>query len=183
MPTQAPTVASASINAAGTTLTILFTEADSPPVLPATRVTGFTLSGTSATIASGTISGTTGTFVLSGLVYQGQTVTLNYASTGNVTDSASPPNPLAAFSGKAVTNNCTQNPTISGQVTLSGARIAGATIVLVDRTAGTVTTTTTDANGEYSFTVIAGHIYHACAEYSNGGAQYNSVSESFLSPN
>jgi hypothetical protein len=119
-----PAFASASINAAGNALTALFTEADSPPVLPASGVAGFSLAGTAATIASGTISGTTATFVLSGLVAQGETVTLSYDSgTGNVTDSATIPNALATFSGQAVTNNSelsTGRSGLSGNSGMSG---------------------------------------------------------------
>jgi hypothetical protein len=105
----APVVASASVNAAGTTFTVNFTEAGSPPVLPASGATGFTLNASLAavTLSSPSISGTTYTATISRAIRSGETLTLDYAS-GNVTDSATSPNSLVGFTGTSVTNNSTQ---------------------------------------------------------------------------
>jgi hypothetical protein len=104
-PSTAPAETSASINSAGTSLTINFSTG-SPPILPASGVTGFSLSGTSAAITATAISGSTATLTLSPAVFSVDVVTLNYTP-GNVTDSAGTPLPLAAFTGRAVTNNST----------------------------------------------------------------------------
>lgn len=128
--TTPPVVASASVNTAGTTLTINFTEAGSPPVLPASGVTGFTLtaSGGAVSLGSTAISGTTYTATTSRTIGAGETLALAYAP-GNVTDSAGSPNSLASFSGTSVTNNSTADVTAP---TLSARAIgtAGTTLVL-----------------------------------------------------
>lgn len=108
--TTPPVVASASVNAAGTTLTISFTEASSPPVLPASSVTGFTLKAggiSTGTLTATAISSLTYTATPARTILQGETLTLDYAP-GNVTDSAATPNAMATFSGTPVTNNSTQ---------------------------------------------------------------------------
>lgn len=106
--TTPPTVSSAAVDTAGTTLTVAFVEAGSPPVLPASGATGFTLtaSGGAATLSGWSISGTTGTATVSRAILAGETLTLAYAP-GNVTDSATTPNALASFSGLSVLNNST----------------------------------------------------------------------------
>ena len=158
--TTPPVVASASVNAAGTTLTVNFTEAGSPPVLPASGVTGFSISGTSASIASGTISTTTGTFSLSGTVLLTDTVLLSYlSSTGNVTDSAASPNAMATLSNHAVTNNSTQTA-ISFTVSPSTipANHSGDTITLAITGSGTTFTsgsTVTVTNSLTGMTTVA----------------------------
>jgi hypothetical protein len=84
--------------------------AASPPLLPATGITGFTLKANtvtrSATIArSGTVH-----VVLTPAtpIYKTDVVTVSYAP-GNVTDSAATPNALASFTDSAVTNNSQLN--------------------------------------------------------------------------
>ena len=103
-----PVVASAAVNAAGTTLTVNLTETGSPPVLPASGATGFTLSTTGAavTLSSPAISGTTYTATISRAIQVMETLSLAYAP-GNVTDSATTPNSMAAASGVSVTNGST----------------------------------------------------------------------------
>ena len=107
--TTPPVVLSANVNAAGTTLTIVFTEVSSPPVLPSSGVTGLTLSasGGSVTLSSSAISGTTYTATTSRTIYSNETLTLSYTP-GNITDSATSPNAMTSFSGTTVTNNSTQ---------------------------------------------------------------------------
>jgi hypothetical protein len=140
-----PVVSSASVNAAGTTLTVNFTETGSPPVLPASGATGFSLaaSGGAVTLSGWTRTGTAPgyfTATTSRTIRVGETLTLAYSSsTGNVTDSATPPNALATFSGTAVTNGSTQNgPVLTpalivfgssgpGGITLSGSAASGGT--------------------------------------------------------
>ena len=104
----APVVASAAVNAAGTTLTVNLTETGSPPVLPASGATGFTLSTTGAavTLSAPAISGTTYTATISRSIQVMETLTLAYTP-GNVTDSAPTPNAMTAVSGVSVTNGST----------------------------------------------------------------------------
>jgi hypothetical protein len=108
----APIFASASVPAAGTSVVALFTEADSPPLLPASGITGFTVevNGTPATIESAARTAPLAiTLTLSETVLDTDTVTLSYSQgSGNVTDSAEMPNELAAFTDAAVTNNSEQ---------------------------------------------------------------------------
>lgn len=100
----APVVLNASINAAGDTLTVNFTESGSAPVLPSSGITGFALTG-GHTLSNGTrTTNTRATFPISPVVNQGETVTLSAVSS-NLTDTAL--NALANFSGQAVTNNST----------------------------------------------------------------------------
>ena len=99
----APTVDTATIDAAGTGLTIVFDEAVTGDG------TGFSIdvgSSLTATYVSG--DGTpTWVFSLSGVVLDADTPTLDYdAGTGDMADLAS--NVLATVSGGAVTNNSTQ---------------------------------------------------------------------------
>jgi hypothetical protein len=103
--TTPPVVDSASVDSFGTTLTVELFEANSPPVLPASGVTGFTLtaSGGAVTLSSAAISGTEYTATLSRAVTMNESLSLAYAP-GNVTDSASPPNAMASFSGFPVAN-------------------------------------------------------------------------------
>jgi len=101
-----PSISSASVNAAGNTLTVNCSES----VAPATGITGFTISSSSgATCQNGTSSGSTITIPLTGTIIDGDTVTIAY-SNGNVTDAAGSLTMLAA-SGISVTNNST----VSGQ--------------------------------------------------------------------
>lgn len=108
--TTAPVFASASVPSAGTTVVVNLTETGSPPVLPASGVTGWTVSvnGSPRTVSSATRTGSTQiTLTVASAIQSGDTVTVSY-SPGNVTDSASPPNAMAATSNRSVTNNSTQ---------------------------------------------------------------------------
>lgn len=111
--TTPPTLASLAVPTTGVTLTATLSESG---CTPSSGTGGFTLAGTSATVASWAISGTTLTLTLSGTVYSGLTVTLSYsraATTNDIADAAG--NFLADFSAAAVTNNSTQTaPSGSG---------------------------------------------------------------------
>ena len=97
----APTLSSATINAAGTTLTIVWSE----------NVTGssglsITPSGSLASITYASGSGTsTYTYTISRPILDEETVTIS-ASSSNIVDGAT--NTLANFTGTSVTNNSTQ---------------------------------------------------------------------------
>src|SRR4051794_6747224 len=98
-----PTIGTLAVPSAGTTLTGVLSKSS---CTPASGTGGFTLSGTSAAVASWAISGTTLTLTLLGTVDSGQAVRLSYArasTTDNIADAAT--NYLADFSGAAVTNN------------------------------------------------------------------------------
>lgn len=113
--TTAPVFASASVAAAGSTMIVNLTETESPPLLPASDITGFTVTvnAVPVTISSATRTGPTEiTLTLATVVEQGDTVTISY-SPGNVTDSAS--NAMAAFSTQPVTNDSTQGGGSSGE--------------------------------------------------------------------
>ena len=97
----APTLSSATINAAGTTLTVVWSE----------NVTGssglsITPSGSLASLTYASGSGTsTYTYTISRPILDEETVTIS-ASSSNIVDGAT--NTLANFSGTSVTNNSTQ---------------------------------------------------------------------------
>ncbi len=98
-----PALASAVIPSAGTSLVMTFT-ASTSPMLPATAVTGFSVSGN--TIASASRTGALEiTLVLDTTVLSGETPTVSY-SAGNVTDST--PLSLATIVAHAIVNNSTQ---------------------------------------------------------------------------
>lgn len=102
----APTLGTLAVPSAGTTLTATLSESG---CLPASGTGGFTLGGTSATVASWAISGTTLTLTLTGTPYSGETVTLTYsraATSDDIHDAAG--NFLADFAAASVTNNSTQ---------------------------------------------------------------------------
>lgn len=134
--TTPPTFASASLAANGLTLTVTLTEAESQPVLPATGVTGFTVTvaGSPRAISSAVRSAAAQiTLTLSSAAYTGESVTVAY-SPGNVTDSASSPNAMAAFGAQSVTNGSTVTgstaPTLTGITpTTAVAGAAGVTLV------------------------------------------------------
>ena len=106
--TVAPTLVSATINAGGTLLTLVFSE----PVYPTSGAFGFSILGHS--LSSPATSGNQITFAIS-QVYSDEIPLLNY-SPGNVTDRAGTPNPLAAFTSTVVYNGSTaQRPaTVTG---------------------------------------------------------------------
>jgi hypothetical protein len=144
--TTPPVIASLSIPAAGTSLTINWTEAGSPPVLQVgtfgstqgLSITG--LSGGAVTVLSATTSGLVTTATLSRTVISGETGGLLSITAGAFTDSFTPtPNATATVTNSAITNNSTSiappgAPNI-GTVT------AGSNQVTVNWTAGTGTTT------------------------------------------
>jgi hypothetical protein len=104
--TTPPTLSTLAVSSAGTTLTATLSESG---CLPASGTGGFTLAGTSATVSSWAISGTTLTLTLSGTVYSSETVTLSYArasTTDDIHDAAG--NFLADFSGASVSNGSVQ---------------------------------------------------------------------------
>lgn len=113
-----PSPTSAAINSAGNALVIAYTEAGSPPMLPATGVTGYTVTsstGVAVTVSSGTISTTTVTLSLSRTIYDNETITYSYSQgSGNVTDTAG--NEIAAQTNAAVTNGSTVTPITSGSI-------------------------------------------------------------------
>ena len=107
----APTFSSAQVPSGGTTVVVTLTEAGSAPLLPATEVTGFSLSGTGGalSILSAYRSASTAiTLCVDRAILSTETVTVAYSG-GNVTDSASSPNSMADFTSQAVTNNSTQS--------------------------------------------------------------------------
>jgi hypothetical protein len=165
-----PVVASASVNAAGTTLTITFTETGSPPVLPASGATGFTLSASlgAVTLAAPSISGTTYTATISRAIRTGETLTLAYAP-GNVTDSAISPNAMVTFSGTSVTNNSTQ--AMPSTATVSGPSSGN---VSTESTAFTVTLNVTAPPGGTVVSLAStgsGDVFHA----TTGGGTVSSI--------
>jgi hypothetical protein len=93
--TFAPVVTGASVDAAGTTLTINYGES-----VTGVAAADYTLSGATLSNVQGT--GSTRTFTVSPAVQFGQALTLGYTGTGTRDLSN---NALAAFSGRAVTNN------------------------------------------------------------------------------
>ncbi len=102
-----PTLSSPAVPSAGTTLTATLSQSG---CIPTSGTGGFTLSGTSATVSSWAISGTTLTLTLSGKVLSGQTVTYSYdraTTTDDISESTGVAF-LANFSGVSVTNNSTQ---------------------------------------------------------------------------
>jgi uncharacterized repeat protein (TIGR02059 family) len=129
-----PVVLTAVVPIAGTTIVITFTEATSPPLLPASSITGFTclVGGVSRSITAANRSASTEiTLTLSSAAFIGETVTLSYSG-GNVTDSASPANALASFSNATVTNNSTVDTT--APVELSAAVPSAGTTIVVNIT-------------------------------------------------
>ncbi len=105
-----PTLASATINAAGTSLTLVFSEA-----VTFTASTGFALTtttpGRTVTYASGTGTNTL-VYTISSAVFSFETATLDYTQPGNgIQDLAH--NLLASFSGASVTNNSTQDVVVA----------------------------------------------------------------------
>ena len=97
----APTLSSATINAAGTTLTVVWSE-------NVTNSSGLILtpSGSSASLVYASGSGTsTYTYTITRTILDEETVTIG-ATSSNIVDGAT--NTLANFSGTSVTNNSTQ---------------------------------------------------------------------------
>jgi hypothetical protein len=93
------TASSPVTDSTGTQITVTLSES---ACTPGTGVGGFVLSGTSATVTSWTISGTTLTLTLDNRILKGQVVTLSGLS-GALQDAAG--TPMTAFSALTITNN------------------------------------------------------------------------------
>jgi hypothetical protein len=108
-----PVFASAAVPVNGLSVAVTLTEADSPPILPASGIIGFsvTVDSVARAISSATASGNVVTLNLASVVFAGQAVTVSY-SPGNVTDSASPPNAMLGFAAQSVANNSTDTPAV-----------------------------------------------------------------------
>jgi hypothetical protein len=101
--TTPPTAGTWASNTAGTSITATLSESG---CTPASGSGGFTLGGTSATVSSWAISGTTLTLTLSGALVYGETVTVSYDranTTDDIADAAT--NYLANITTASVTNN------------------------------------------------------------------------------
>lgn len=104
----APTLVSAVIDAAGTTLTLTYDEALDTGSSPATGA--FSLAGTARTVSGVNVTGMTVVLTLSGAVAQGATVTVSYtAGASPIQDTAG--NDAANLTNQAVTNNSTSDQT------------------------------------------------------------------------
>lgn len=72
--------------------------------------------------------------------------------------------------------------TISGVVSQAGTPVSGATVRLIRQSDNGIKSTTTNAQGQYAFSVASGHMYHAIAEWTNAGQKYNAKSLWDLTP-
>ena len=168
-----PTLSGAGTNGSGTAITATLSESGcTADGGGSSGAGGFTLSGTSATVSSWAISGTTLTLTLSGAVSIGDTVTYSYARASTTDDiKNSGGSYLADFSGAAVTNNVsdTTPPTLTSPVgTATGATTAtiGATtdegngtlygVVTTNSTAPTATQVKAGQNSSGSAALFAG---------------------------
>lgn len=106
--TVAPTITSATINAAGDTLTLVMSEPCSVPVI----VTGLAVNGSVTGVSSCIYSSGSGTatvvYNLTEVILDADTVTLNYEPGGGSTFRSLRGVPLAEIPTMAVTNNSTQ---------------------------------------------------------------------------
>ncbi len=103
----APVLSAAAVSANGLSVVLDFTVGGTPPLLPSSGVTGFSInaSGSSATISSAArTSNTQITLTMASAICSGQTIVGAYAP-GNVTDSAGTPNVLASIASFNVTNS------------------------------------------------------------------------------
>lgn len=113
--TTPPTFSSATLAADGVSLDVTLIEGVSPPILPASGITGFAVevNGVAATISSAVRqSSTVVRLTLSSAAAAGNTVTVSYTP-GNVTDSEG--NAMEAFSAQSVTNNAGAGGSITAQ--------------------------------------------------------------------
>lgn len=142
-----PEQTGASINAAGTTLTITFDEAT-------TGNTGFSLDATNSLTLSNPSGSGSGQriFTISPAVLQNATVTLDYTA-GNVVDTSA--NALQNFTGRTVTNNSTFNPDTDPPtgVSITNLQVLAATRLLVEATA--------EDENEMTFSVATNGTLHA----------------------
>ena len=162
--TTAPVIAAASVNSAGTTLTVSFTEVDSPPLLPSSAATGITLSstGASVTVSNGTRqSDLVFTFPLSRTIYNNETLLVSYTqASGNITDSAVPSvNEVPTTSNFAATNNSTQTPTITS-VSTDAIVLVGTAATITWSSAGIIGNVdillSTDGGSTFPITIVSG---------------------------
>lgn len=72
--------------------------------------------------------------------------------------------------------------TISGNVSVSGTPVEGAVVRLIRQADNGTDATLTDENGDYSFSVAPGFLYHALAEVNLSGQRYNYRSLFDLTP-
>jgi len=108
--TTPPTITGASLGANGVTLTITTSETTTGSAGFTVTVGGVTRSHTPSRTNSNTV-----TLTLSSAAYAGQLVTLAYAqAAGDILDTATTPNEIAAITSQAVTNNSTQTAPVTG---------------------------------------------------------------------
>lgn len=166
--TAAPTLSSAIVPSAGTTLALTYNKTLDPASVPAAG--DYSLAGTSAAVASVAIAGAVVTLTLSGNILSGETVTVSYTVPGSgMARSATEHVNAATLSSQAVTNNSTATtaPTFVGYATdtdvssatrtvdLSGIGLATNDILLMtvqSRIGGTVSVTLPSGEG---WTLIA----------------------------
>lgn len=73
--------------------------------------------------------------------------------------------------------------TVTGQVTgTDGFGVEGAVLHLIDQSGSTLRTTSTDADGNYSFSTSTGEVYHVLCQYREAGSAFNSLSRPFTAP-
>lgn len=116
----APTLTSAIINSAGTSLTLTYNEALDTGSTPANGA--YSLAGTVRTVTGVNVTGSTVVLTLSGAVAQGASVTVSYTAGGSpVQDAAG--NDAGNLTNQAVTNNSTSDqtaPTLSSAIITAG---------------------------------------------------------------
>jgi uncharacterized repeat protein (TIGR02059 family) len=142
--TTPPTLSTAAIPSAGTTLVLTYNEALDTGSTPAAGA--FSLSGTARTVSSVAVSGSAVTLTLSGAVAIGATVTVSYTAGGApIRDVAG--NNAANLSSQAVTNNSTDDQTAP---TLSSAAVASDGLSLVLTYSEALDTGSVPAAGDFT---------------------------------
>lgn len=137
-----PILQSRTVN--GTTLTLTYNIALDSNSVPATNA--FTLGGTSATVSSVGVSGTTVTLTLgNGGVLSGQTVTISYTAGASPIQSENGDYDAPNFTNQSVTNN---TPPV-----LSSATVNGVTLTLTYNSS--LNTSSTPATTDFAVTVNA----------------------------
>lgn len=148
----APTISSATINSAGTSLTFAFSES-----VVATISTGFTITptngGAAVNVSYASGSGTSSlVYTLSRTIKSTETLTYAYTQPGNgIEDTAG--NDLASITSTAITNNSTQNAAPS-DITLSNSGIL--TVSGLNAVVGALTTTDPDAGDTFTYSLVVG---------------------------
>lgn len=140
---QPPAILSASTSVDGSAITLIYDEDLNPAQVPAAN--RFTLTGTSATVASVAISSNRVTLTLSGIVEADQTVALSYAVPvlGYTRDLAG--NAAAALSGYEVSNGSTLDVTAPVLLTASLNTAGDALTLAYDETLDDSSTPATSA--------------------------------------